>query len=141
MSQLLVFLQFLLIALVALPTHRPVINPVNVGLSAAALIVFCLALFAMRVRTFSVMPEPRAHGELIVRGIYGWVRHPMYLALLLCALAACLAYQEAWRWALSALLLLVLVVKMRREERLLLKDYAGYVAYRARVKALLPFII
>ena len=141
MSRVLVILQFVLIALLAYPFTRPTIDLLVVTLFLGGLLVFCMAILAMKWRTFTVMPEPKAGGELVTHGIYRVVRHPMYLAVLLCAAAASLAYMQWWRWLLFALLALVLIVKMRREERLLEQRYAGYAAYRARVKAIIPFVI
>ncbi len=95
----------------------------------------------MPSRSFSVMPEPTREGELVTRGIYRHVRHPMYLAVLLCGLAACLAYGSALKWGLLALLAGVLIAKIRREERLLLARFEDYAAYRLRTKALIPYLI
>lgn len=141
MSLLLVTLQFLLIALIIFPFNAPTLNVLNAGLFAAGMIVFFLALFAMKQRTFTVMPEPKEQGELITRGIYRLVRHPMYLSVLLCAIGASLAYAEIWKWPGSGLLMLVLVMKMRREEKLLCSRYPGYASYRKKVKAIIPFIL
>ncbi|HEY8100210.1 MAG TPA: isoprenylcysteine carboxylmethyltransferase family protein [Burkholderiaceae bacterium] len=141
MSLLLVILQFLLIALVAFPFSAPVLTVLDVSLFAAGMVTFFLAIHAMKQRTFTVMPEPKQQGELVTRGIYRVVRHPMYLAVLLCAIGASLAYSEMEKWMLSALLMLVLITKMRREEKLLLKHYPGYAAYRAKVKAIIPFVL
>jgi protein-S-isoprenylcysteine O-methyltransferase Ste14 len=141
MSLLLVALQFLLIALVAYPFNTPHPTVLNVTLFCAGIVVFFLAIFAMKQRTFSVMPEPKPHGELVTRGIYRIVRHPMYLAVLLCAAGASLAYEEIWKWILSGLLMAVLLAKIRHEEKFLLTRYTGYAAYRARVKAIIPGIL
>jgi protein-S-isoprenylcysteine O-methyltransferase Ste14 len=140
-SFLLVFLQFLLIALIAYPTHMPAIGWVSGILFASGLLVFALALWTMKGPTFTVMPEPKAGGQLVTSGIYGVVRHPMYLAVLLCAISAGLAYGVYWKWACCGILLLVLWLKLQREERMLLQRYAGYAAYSRRTKALLPWLL
>jgi protein-S-isoprenylcysteine O-methyltransferase Ste14 len=145
MSALLVFLQFVLIGVIACPWRLPAfdrsLNGFGVILFAAGLAVFFSALFAMRLKTFTVMPEPKAQGELVTGGIYGMVRHPMYLAVLLCAAGASLAYGSEWKWGLSCVLAAVLWIKLRREEKMLLKQYADYAAYRARTAALIPFLL
>lgn len=141
MSRVLVILQFVFIALLAYPFTRPALNLLDVVLFLGGLLVFCMAILAMKWRTFTVMPEPKAGGELVTNGIYRVVRHPMYLAVLLCAVAASLAYMQWWKWLLLALLALVLIVKMRREEQLLEARYANYAAYRAKVKGIIPFLI
>lgn len=140
MGLLLVILQFVLIALIALPLGRLQFSVINVSLFLAGLGVFGMAFFSMKRSTFTVMPDPRPGGELVTSGIYGSVRHPMYLAVLLCAVAACLAYAAPWKWLASLALLAVLVVKMRYEEQRLSERFEAYADYRKRSKALIPFI-
>lgn len=141
MSRLLVSLQFLFIALIAWPFQSPRIDVFNAGLFGGGLLVFVFACAAMGGKTFTVMPEPRRNGELATAGIYGVVRHPMYLAVLLCAAGAALAYGDVWKWALAGLLAVVLWFKLTREERFLLQRYPDYAAYRARTKALVPWLL
>lgn len=140
MSRLLVFLQFALIGLIAYPHDAPALTTFNVMLFGIGLMVFFAAFSAMRLRSFSVMPEPKAGGELVTRGIYSRVRHPMYLAVLLCVVAACLAYATWEKWLMAALLAGVLIAKMRREEKMLLNKFESYAAYRKRTKAIVPFV-
>lgn len=140
MSYLLVAAQFVLIALLAWPFSAPILTWFNLALFAAGMAVALAAAVTMGTHTISVLPEPRAGGELVTRGIYRIVRHPMYLALLLCALAACLAYRNPAKWGLLALLAVVLLQKIRREEGLLRQRFPAYAAYARRTRALLPFI-
>jgi protein-S-isoprenylcysteine O-methyltransferase Ste14 len=141
MSYLLVAAQFVLIPLLAWPFTAPAFNPFNLGLFALGILVGLAALVTMGAHTISVLPEPRAGGALVTHGVYRLVRHPMYLSVLLCGLAACLAYQGAPKWALLAALALVLAVKIRREERLLRQRFAGYAEYARRTRAILPLLL
>ncbi|NMM36522.1 MAG: isoprenylcysteine carboxylmethyltransferase family protein [Glaciimonas sp.] len=145
MSRLLVFAQLLLIALIAIPNpisrHAPELTATSIALFILGLIAIGAALAVMPARTLSVLPEPRSGGELVTRGIYRFIRHPMYLAVLLCGLAACLAYGSAGKWSLLALLAIVLIIKIRREERFLLARFSDYAAYRKKTKAIIPYLI
>ncbi|WP_025916310.1 isoprenylcysteine carboxylmethyltransferase family protein [Herminiimonas sp. CN] len=141
MSRLLVAAQFLLIVLIAWPSHAPALTMAGIALFALGLIAAAAALLVMPARTLSVLPEPRSGGELVTRGIYRHVRHPMYLGVLLCSLAACLAYGSMAKWGLLALLAGVLAVKIRREERLLLARFPAYAAYRQKTGALIPYLL
>ena len=120
MSRLLVSAQLMLIVLIAFPFHAAQLSVLNVGLFALGVVVAVAAITVIPSRTFSVMPEPKSGGELVTRGIYRHIRHPMYLAVLLCGLAACLGYASVLKWDMLALLAGVLIAKIRREERLLL---------------------
>lgn len=141
MSRLLVFAQLLLIVLIAWPDHAPAPGATGVALFMLGLLAAGAALAVMPARTFSVLPEPRSGGALVTRGIYRHVRHPMYLAVLLCGLAACLAYGSVWKWGLLALLAGVLVIKIRREENFLLERFSDYADYRRRTKAIIPYLL
>lgn len=141
MSHLLVFLQLTLIGLIAYPSVWPSLNPFNLALCGLGLAVGFVAFFTMPRKTFAVMPEPAACGELVTHGIYRFIRHPMYLGILLCAIGADLAYQTPWKWGAAMALCIVLVMKMRREERLLLARFPAYEAYKKRTKAIVPFLI
>jgi protein-S-isoprenylcysteine O-methyltransferase Ste14 len=141
MSHFLVAAQFVLIALIAWPfAAAPALKAFPLLLFLAGIAVALAAVLAMGARTVSILPEPRPGGVLVTHGIYRYLRHPMYLAVLLCALAACLAYQNPVKWGLAALLLMVLALKIRREERLLRQHFADYAEYARHTAALLPFL-
>lgn len=92
----------------------------------------------MRAGTFTVVPEPRSTAQLVTRGPYARVRHPMYTAVLLGALGAALMRNSAIDWIACVLLVVVLLLKINREEQLLMTRYPEYVDYRSRTAALVP---
>ena len=80
--------------------------------------------------------------ELVTTGPYRWVRHPIYSGLLLMALG-----WAVWRgrysgfWGLAVLLLLF-SIKARAEEQLMIQNFGdAYRSYKARVKALVPYVV
>ena len=142
LSYALVGAQFLLIALLASPLDAFVPDSPGAVLGLSLLLAsLALALYAaasLRAVNFSVLPEPVADGTLIERGPYRRVRHPMYAAVLLAGAGAVTANGDAVHALWLALLVLVLRIKIGREERLLRARYPGYADYRRRVKALVP---
>ncbi|MEZ5738865.1 MAG: isoprenylcysteine carboxylmethyltransferase family protein [Burkholderiaceae bacterium] len=141
LSALLVGLQFGLLALLAWPVG-PIRLDAWAGLGwllvALAIALGIWAIVAMRLDTFSVMPEPAPRGRLCTRGPYGSIRHPMYSAVLLAGLGANLVHGTRWQWIGLLALAIVLVLKIRREENLLRQRFADYDAYGRRTGALLP---
>ena len=141
----LVAAQFVLLALLASPLSDFVpASPLRLVGLASLVGGIALALWAarsMRATRFSVLPEPRDGGTLVERGPYRVVRHPMYAAVLVCGLGACIAHGDARHWLWFGLLGIVLWLKIRREERFLLAAYPGYADYRRRVGALVPGMI
>jgi protein-S-isoprenylcysteine O-methyltransferase Ste14 len=80
----------------------------------------------------------RAH-RVVSTGVYGFVRHPMYLGASLMLLGAPLLTGALVALAAGALVVLQLAVRIGDEERLLARELAGYEDYRRRVRyRLLP---
>ena len=76
---------------------------------------------------------------LVTSGVYGVIRHPSYLGLLVNSLGWALAFRSEVGVLLSALIIPVLLARIRAEERLLRTQFgAEYDAYRARTSRLIP---
>lgn len=139
MSHLLVAMQFALMALVVLRASPAAAGPAGVVLLVLSAAVGIWALVANRPGNFNIRPEPKPGGSLVTQGPYRWVRHPMYLAVLLFTAAFATA-GDAWQWLAWAALVGVLFAKAHREERGMALAHPGYADYRARTHAILPFI-
>lgn len=141
-GRLLVFLQFLLLALLgwrAWTSPSPIEAQVFSLLAASG----CLALWALAANkpgNFNIRPTPRSGGALITSGPYRWIRHPMYTSVLLAAAAA------AWKSCGAADVLLwlalfgVLLAKAGIEERALLRRFPDYQGYRQRTTRFVPWL-
>jgi protein-S-isoprenylcysteine O-methyltransferase Ste14 len=76
--------------------------------------------------------------RLIDSAPYAHVRHPMYLAVMIAALGSLLLYRT-WATLAFAVLMLGLVVRARREERVLAQEFGQeWREYAARVPAWIP---
>ena len=139
-SRLLVAMQFALMAIVVARASPANASPAGGALLAASAFVGLWALASNRPGNFNIRPEPKEGGRLVTHGPYRWVRHPMYLAVLLFTAAFATA-GDAWQWAALAALAAVLLAKARREERGMALAHPGYADYRARTRAIVPFII
>lgn len=140
MSRLLVALQFGLIALIAVRMEPARAGFAFWALLATGIAVGAWALAANRPGNFNIVPEPKVGAVLVTHGPYRWVRHPMYLAVMVTMAAFCVA-GGALQWGLLAALLGVLAAKATREERSLPLVHPGYADYRARTRAILPFLL
>jgi protein-S-isoprenylcysteine O-methyltransferase Ste14 len=78
---------------------------------------------------------------LVTTGIYGLIRHPSYLGLLIISLGWGLAFRSGVGVLIAALLVPPLVARIQAEERLLRSQFgAEYDAYCARTSRLIPGI-
>lgn len=79
--------------------------------------------------------------ELVERGPYRFVRHPIYTSLLLMVLGSALANGRVAGLVALVCFCLAFGIKIAQEEELLLRHFPEtYPAYQARVKRLVPFI-
>jgi protein-S-isoprenylcysteine O-methyltransferase Ste14 len=91
---------------------------------------------------WSGLPNVKREHELVVRGPYGLVRHPIYSGLLLALAGSAIAADKSF-WTLALVLFAgSYAVKMRQEEQLMMQTFPeDYPAYRRRVKALIPGVL
>ncbi len=90
-------------------------------------------------RRFSGLVAIQPEHKLVTTGIYGIIRHPSYLGMLVNALGWSLAFRSGVGVLLTALLLVPLLARIRAEEALLRAHFgAEYDAYRSRTWRLLP---
>ena len=83
------------------------------------------------------------HGHQLVEvGPYAFVRHPIYTGLLTAFVGMALLQGTLAALVAVSLFTLVFVSKLRLEERFLASEFgSAYDDYRARVKALIPFVV
>jgi protein-S-isoprenylcysteine O-methyltransferase Ste14 len=80
--------------------------------------------------------------ELVRRGPYRFVRHPIYTGLLIMATGTAVGDGRLRCWLGVAVLALGLWVKLSQEERLMLRHFPeAYPIYKKEAKALVPWII
>jgi protein-S-isoprenylcysteine O-methyltransferase Ste14 len=91
---------------------------------------------------WSITLEVREKHQLVTRGIYRALRHPMYAALLLYSLGQALVVPN---WiagpSYAVAMSLLLAFRLGPEERMMLERFGSdYEAYRVRTKRLVPGI-
>ncbi|PWJ83614.1 protein-S-isoprenylcysteine O-methyltransferase Ste14 [Pseudaminobacter salicylatoxidans] len=92
-------------------------------------------------RRFSGLVAIQRDHKLVTTGIYGLIRNPSYLGLLINSVGWSLAFRSGVGLILTALLVPPLIARIRSEETLLRSQFgAQYDAYRARTWRLLPGI-
>lgn len=104
------------------------------------LFVFAWAVVSLGGNNFTILPDPRAGNTLSLRGIYRFIRHPMYTAVLLCGAAVAFGAPSNWRLVALGVCAVVLVVKVRYEEGLLTAKHPDYPQQMKGVARLLPFV-
>ena len=125
---------------------RIVPHETSTALAAAALCLIGLA-FAVwaRVtlgRNWSGVVTLKEGHELIERGPYRFVRHPIYTGILTMFFATALALGHLAGFAATLLMFASFWIKLRDEEKLMLQQFPGqYAAYRRRTRRIIPFVL
>jgi protein-S-isoprenylcysteine O-methyltransferase Ste14 len=89
---------------------------------------------------WSITLEVREQHRLVTQGVYRWVRHPMYMALLLFAAGQALVlpnYVAGTSYGVA--MALIVALRVGPEERMMLEEFGkDYEDYTARTKRLVP---
>jgi protein-S-isoprenylcysteine O-methyltransferase Ste14 len=120
-----------------LPASRT-IGSIGLVLCGAGLLLM-LAAFRSLGSAIQIAPEPRAGAELVTRGIYRWLRHPIYSAIVFVVLGLFLRKPTGLVAISAAVAIVFLVVKSRYEETRLIARYPQYAAYRERTTGVIPW--
>lgn len=111
-----------------------------------ASIIFVLAYIAyaevLRENTFLLRTiEIRNDQKIIDTGLYGFVRHPMYAVTIVLFLAMPLVLNSFVSFVIFLAYPILIVKRIKNEEKVLEKDLKGYLEYKRKVKyKLIPFI-
>jgi protein-S-isoprenylcysteine O-methyltransferase Ste14 len=110
-------------------------------LAVAGLLFACWAR-AILGSNWSAVVQVKQDHELIERGPYRYVRHPIYTGLLLALVGTALLLGE-WRAVLGFVIMFVSFWRKLRLEETWLSEYFGpaYGEYMQRVKALIPGVL
>ena len=139
----LVAVQAVLFLLVAIAALTPPVGPTLwsslwLGLAVVALGAVGVVVSGRDLgRALTPLPIPNGEG-LAARGLYQWVRHPMYSSLVVIALGIALSTGKAQSYVAAVVLAAFFAVKARVEESYLVNAYDGYLDYGRRVGRFVP---
>lgn len=98
-------------------------------------------IISMRIGQFNIQPEVKA-SELVERGPYRWIRNPMYLGIFLIMIPSVIEHFTPIRLLALILLIIVLILKVKQEEKLLSIHFGEvYDVYKRKTKRFFPFIL
>ena len=115
-----------------------------VVIAASVLFLIAYALYAevMRENAYLSRTIKVEEGQTVVdTGLYGIVRHPLYMATLLLFLVIPLILGSWYALIAFGFYPVIIIVRLRDEEDLLTRELPGYDAYKKKVKyRLIPFV-
>ena len=101
--------------------------------------VFGMIGSALNLRLkFSPNPVPLNKSQLRTTGIYSTIRHPMYLSVMI-TMAGVILWHEAYPvFLLYTGLVIFFVIKIKFEERALIRQFPAYESYQKTTTKLIP---
>lgn len=140
-AQVFVVAQFTLIVLVLVAArHLPQFNTLGSMVLAAGLLLGAWALAINRPDNFNINPTPREGATLCYEGPYRWVRHPMYMALMISLLGILLMGTGILSVLAWVALAFVLERKAAFEETMLQESSAEYASYCQQTRRFIPYL-
>ena len=139
--QLLVFLQFTLMGFIYLLSKGVFSSLVSMSIFLLGAGVGIWALLHNRLGNFNIQPKMKEGAVLVTSGIYAFIRHPMYLSVIIVSFAMVLSSVTLLQTSLFLALVLVLFLKAKREESIWMEDGEEYAKYRASTKLFIPFVL
>lgn len=135
----LVAFQFILIA--ALLFFTPIeLHPIALPFQILAIFIGLWAVKTMHLGQFNIVPDPRSDTQIIASGPYRYIRHPMYLSILLFFFPGVLLQPLEPYLILYMNIIIVLWLKLHYEEQLLIEQIPEYTDYQAKTRKLIPFL-
>lgn len=115
---------------------------VTVVASVLFLLAYLLYAEVMRENAYLSRTIKVEEGQTVVStGLYGIVRHPMYMATLLLFLVMPLVLGSWWALIPFAFYPAIIISRLKDEEVLLTRELAGYAEYKEKVRyRIIPFI-
>lgn len=121
-----------------------ILLPAWVSYAAAAVFLVAYALYAEVLRENAYLSrtvEVQEGQKVIDTGLYGIVRHPMYMTTLLLFLSMPLVLGSILSFVITLLYIPIIAKRIRNEEQVLENGLEGYTEYKKRVKyKVIPFI-
>ncbi len=118
--------------------------PTAVTVIASVLFLASYGLYAEVMRENAYLSrkiEVQQNQKVIDTGLYGIVRHPMYMATVIMFLSIPLILGSWWSLLIFCAYPFIIALRIINEEKLLTKELDGYIEYKQKVKyKLIPFI-
>lgn len=129
------------------PLDRPVLPHTEFTMALGAAVCLAGLLITIWARrtlagNWSSDVTFKENHELIRRGPYQYVRHPIYTGLIVMSVGTAIDATRLHVWMGAAVMLIGFWIKLSQEERLLIRHFPDqYPQYRREVKALIPWLL
>ena len=103
---------------------------VNLILAGLGVVIILTAMLQLN-RNLSPFPTPLKNAELVVTGIFSYVRHPIYSGILMITFFIAIYLDSGFKLIIFSLLAILFYYKSEFEEEQLEKKFPAYKSYKA----------
>ena len=89
-------------------------------------------------KNLSPFPSPKSNSQLIKKGLYKYIRHPIYTGILLLSFGFGIYLHSTFKIIVALSLLILFYFKTSYEEQRLLQKFADYFEYKKMAGRFLP---
>lgn len=114
--------------------------PLLIGIVGVGMSLLIVSALNLGRRSYSASTRPRTSNVLVRRGLYRYLRHPIYTGVLIVSLAFFLSRPTLVVGIAYLLLALITNVRAGIEEKMLEERYPEYAEYRRGTKRYVPFV-
>jgi len=139
--KLLVLFQFGLIGLMVLFSHGVLSSVLGISIFILGLIIGLWAIGHNKRDNFHIQPNLKEGCKLITTGAYRYIRHPMYTSVITMMFAVLISTPTLLEFLLFLALIVVLILKAKREEILWCGHDEAYIEYKNNTKLFIPYIL
>ena len=116
-------------------------NHLLMVLETAGIALGVWSMVVMGRENLNIAPTVREGAQLVIKGPYRLIRHPMYASVLLTIWAVIIDKFTLLRLIVGLILMADLMIKMLYEEGILKRHFRDYPEYMERTKRIIPFIL
>src|SRR5690606_21614948 len=116
------------------PDDADWVNLIPAGIGIVIIIISMLQLN----KNLSPFPTPKKNSELVVTGLFGYVRHPIYSGILITTFFLAIYLNSGYKLMITVLLTILFYYKSEYEEKQLEKIFPGYESYKASTGRFYP---
>ncbi|SMM99054.1 hypothetical protein SPONL_337 [uncultured Candidatus Thioglobus sp.] len=135
-----VIVQFACIIYLIFNAKFEFLDTASIALLSTAVAIGLLAVFNMKINNLNIVPTLKENHQLVINGVYRYIRHPMYTSVIFLCLSLMLTNAHLYAQLAMLVLFIDLILKSNVEEKLLAERFSNYVEYKNTTGRFLPFI-
>ena len=140
-SYILAFLQYTLMGLLLYLNAKQLQDEVSFGIFFIGLVIGIYAIFNNGLNNFRIISEIKNGATLITHGLYSYIRHPMYFSVIVMSFALIIKKINFTNLLLFGLIVVILFLKAKREEKIWSEKTPSYKEYIKNTKMMIPFLL